>query len=414
MEDFRSRAGCTNNDLVWGGEKNNFFGSATAERANQFGTENAASANSITCEEVTQIEDLELDELRDSNGGFVTTRHKLQFNGAGWSFIMEQHYDELYEAFRSSTAKALELSETDVFEICFSVGSLVAQFSIRHPISMLGRHINQALIKYDYAVVWALYHRGGEKYGIPQLINKENPLSSPTPTKNIKRDNEDGQPMEGNTKGEISQCIATPSTAREIRQNKDNIVGSGSPTYSSTHNMSFSGASWGSILKEHMEEIQKAIEHDVSDAAGIPGKFQTRLCFEDEKLSVIFTATYENNEGSPIINRHLSEQGYQHVRNIYKKKNDKTTSRSKNKEQENRELTKKNPFSGNQKTTHDLPTPQWGIRLPENSSTKNAVTVLTPRRILLGGNRAMERVMPVETMIVTEHYHQDSVYYYYY
>ncbi|KAF5220053.1 hypothetical protein ECC02_006961 [Trypanosoma cruzi] len=409
MEDFRSRAGCSHNDMLWGEEKKDLFGSATADRANQIGTENAASATSITCEEVTQIEDLELEELRDSNDGFATTRHKLQFSGAGWGFLMEQHYDELYEAFRSSTAKALGLSETDVFGICFSVGSLVAHFSIRHPISMLGMDINQALIKYDYAVVWALYRRGGEKYGTPQLINTGNPLASPAPTKKIKRDNEDGQPMENNAKEDISQYIATPSTAREIRQNKDNIVVGGSPTHSSTHKMSFSGASWGSILKEHMEEIQKAIEHDVSDATGIPGKFQTRLCFEEEKLIVIFTATYENNEGSPIINRQLSEHDYQHIRNIYKKKNDGATSRFKNKEQENSELTQKKRFSGTQNAAHDLPTLQWATQIPENPSTKNAVTIITPRRILLGGNRTVESAMPVETMIVTENYHQDSV-----
>ncbi|PWV08092.1 hypothetical protein C3747_94g169 [Trypanosoma cruzi] len=409
MEDFRSRAGCSHNDMLWGEEKKDLFGSATADRANQIGTENAASATSITCEEVTQIEDLELEELRDSNDGFATTRHKLQFSGAGWGFLMEQHYDELYEAFRSSTAKALGLSETDVFGICFSVGSLVAHFSIRHPISMLGMDINQALIKYDYAVVWALYRRGGEKYGTPQLINTGNPLASPAPTKKIKRDNEDGQPMENNAKEDISQYIATPSTAREIRQNKDNIVVGGSPTHSSTHKMSFSGASWGSILKEHMEEIQKAIEHDVSDATGIPGKFQTRLCFEEEKLIVIFTATYENNEGSPIINRQLSEHEYQHIRNIYKKKNDGATSRFKNKEQENSELTQKKRFSGTQNAAHDLPTLQWATQIPENPSTKNAVTIITPRRILLGGNRTVESAMPVETMIVTENYHQDSV-----
>ncbi|RNF13452.1 hypothetical protein TcG_08541, partial [Trypanosoma cruzi] len=409
MEDFRSSTRCSHKDMLWGGEKKDLFGSATADRPNQIGTEGAASATSITCEEVTQIEDLELGELRDSNDGFVTTRHKLQFGGAGWGFLMEQHYDELYGAFRSSTAKALGLSETDVFGIFFSVGSLVAHFSIRHPISMLGRDINQALIKYDYALVWALYHRGGEKYGTSRLITTENPLASPAPTKKIKRDNEDGQPMENNAKEDISQYIATRSTAREIHQNKDNIVVSGSPTHSSTHQMSFSGASWGSILKEHMDEIQKAIEHDVSDATGISGKFQTRLCFEDEKLIVMFTATYENNEGSPIINHQLSEHDYQHMRNIYKKKNDGATSRFKNKGQENSDLTHKKRFSGTQIAAHDLPTLQWAKRIPENPSTKNAVTIITPRLILLGGNRAVESAMPVETMIVTENYHEDSV-----
>ncbi|RNE97625.1 uncharacterized protein Tco025E_09396 [Trypanosoma conorhini] len=305
-----------------GDERGDLFDVSRREITIKAGEETSTGATTLNSEELVQMEDLDVDDIVGSSDGFVTTHHKVEFQGSAWNVVLEKCYDELYAAFRSSTAKALGLPEEDVFGIIFSIGSLVAHFSIRHSLSFSGKGINHALITNDYTEVWAIYRKEGGKHGIPQLIKADRLLPSTVSHEEIKQNFTDSQSMESKRKTESSHGTTTHHTIEEISNTQLLAQQSLPSSTSSSRIKSFRGELWGTILQDHRDELQRAIERDIAEVTGLTGKLKTQLSLEGGKLIALSTATHDNNEKDPKINQKLEEHDYPHVWKLYNEKRD--------------------------------------------------------------------------------------------
>ncbi|RNE99890.1 hypothetical protein TraAM80_08029 [Trypanosoma rangeli] len=275
MKSFGDGADHTHDAVVKGNINRELFNVSGVEQKVNVDGALSARVVPLNCEDLAQMEDHDAGDVLDYDDDNVTTNHKVEFKGGEWKAVMEKHYDELYAVFRSSTANALGLLEADVFGISFSIGSLVAQFSIRHPLSFSASNIDQALVTNDYAEVWALYYKEEKRHEMSQLATSESLLTSSMSPKKIQRNITDRQWIERNIKDKGTHDISIHPTARESCCVQHTVRHSNLASASAYYKKKFPGELWGSILKDHNEELQRAIERDFSDATSIAGKLKT-------------------------------------------------------------------------------------------------------------------------------------------
>lgn len=146
----------------------------------------------------------------DADG--IVTSHEIGFEGDGWEAVVRDNYDELQRRFIRCTSDFLGLKDEDILRLRFSIGSLFANFDLRHPSAMTEHDINEKLSQCLYLPVWEL--------------------------------------------------LPLPDETEASREETVEPVG----VKSGFHELAFEGAIWNKMLEVHKTRIQHAVLADTRDA----------------------------------------------------------------------------------------------------------------------------------------------------
>ncbi|KAK7201648.1 kinesin K39 [Novymonas esmeraldas] len=134
------------------------------------------TANSVVAQQQKNIDDLQRHDERwalpDIDAKYVTTAHTQVFPQSGWETVLQKTPLELHRTFTAEAALACHVRPSDIQQLHFHLGSLHADFHVRHPHTVTSADIDDRLSQHPFRAMQDLLdHRTDDPHGLDALTS---------------------------------------------------------------------------------------------------------------------------------------------------------------------------------------------------------------------------------------------------
>ncbi|KAG5469949.1 hypothetical protein CUR178_02091 [Leishmania enriettii] len=200
-----------------------------------------------------------------------TTHHCIRFEGSQWGGLLEANSTQLEAALVLDVATSLNLSKSDITDVTFRLGSLIAEMDIRHDAEWSRDATNRRLATCPYTETWALYQR---------FLDQKELLSSRAPTPTALHAAESFVSLGVDEQPPAPERVGSP----EKRHRSSTVT---------KHRLRLEGDAWDAILQRWRELLMREFTSDVCDATSLlPASVQS-LVLSAGSLTADFQLTHE-------------------------------------------------------------------------------------------------------------------------